>query len=97
MIGHYIRVGIASRSLTGLMHDAVEDGWWPAAWAWKSLDAISRRDGETYQDYILRLKADPLATRIKLVDLVDNLTRNGGPSDSLRKRYRKAFLTLTDA
>jgi hypothetical protein len=95
-LGHCIRVGLASRSLTGLMHDAVEDGWWPRSLAWPALEAISRRKGETYHCYILRVRGHPLARRIKMADLVDNLTRGSGPNRSLRRRYRKALMTLTE-
>jgi hypothetical protein len=95
-IGHCIRVWLASRSLTGLMHDSVEDGWWPRALAWPTLEAVSRRESETYHCYILRVRENPKAVRVKLADLVDNLTRGGGPHESLRHRYRKALMTLTE-
>lgn len=95
MIGHAFRVFIASRSITGLFHDAVEDGWLPRWIMWRSLDAITRRDGEVYADYIERVALDPVARRVKICDLNDNLTRGGGPHASLRQRYRRALLRLT--
>ena len=91
---HYLRVGFRSRHITGFMHDAVEDGWWPRWAMWRSLDAITRRDHERYFDYIKRVSENEIATRVKLVDLHDNLTRNGGPSTSLRKRYERAVSML---
>lgn len=69
---------------------------------WDALVAITRKeeqmDGkvvkEVYKDYILRVKANPLATKVKLADLEDNLSRKGA-SDSLRKRYEEAVRVLT--
>lgn len=93
-LGHYWRVGVASRSLTGFMHDAVEDGWWPKWAMWPALDAITRREGETYAAYIDRVAANVTATIVKRADLRDNMTRNGGPPDSLKMRYINALARL---
>lgn len=93
---HSIRVGLASQSITGFMHDAVENGFWPRRLMWPELDAITRRDGEVYTDYIRRVKANPTARRVKLFDLIDNLTRGGGPSKSLRQRYLRAIYYLLE-
>lgn len=80
----------------GLFHDTVEDGylsrwllWWPA------LDAMTRRDGEAYSAFIDRAAAHPVARRVKLADVRDNLSRNGGPPrESLRTRYVAALAKL---
>lgn len=69
---------------------------------WDALVAITRKeekkDGkivrEVYKDYILRVKTNPLATKVKLADLEDNLSRDGA-SDSLCKRYEEAIRVLT--
>lgn len=37
-----------------------------------AVDAISKRDGETHEAYIERVKANPLACYVKLHDLMDN-------------------------
>ena len=71
--------------VVGWLHDTVEDteltlsdiealfGGETAA----SVDAITRRRGEAWQAYLERVKADPLARRVKISDLIDNsdLTR----------------------
>lgn len=77
------------------MHDAVEDGWWPSALAWPALDAITRRDGETYFEYITRCRENDFARQVKLIDLRDNLNRGSGPKPSLKKRYEKAQAVLS--
>lgn len=96
---HPLHVAIHSgHPLLGLMHDAVEDGHLPRVllrW-WPSLDAITRRDTETYFDYIERVAANPAARRVKICDLQHNLTRGGGPRASLAKRYRRALARLSN-
>jgi len=68
-----------------LLHDVVEDcGKKKAAKLLKQhefsaqvlegLDAITRRHGECWNDYIERIKGNPLARIVKLVDLEDNMT-----------------------
>lgn len=73
----------------GLLHDVVEDGYLPT-WLlryWPAWDAITRRDGETYREYIQRVKANPLARKIKIMDLTHNLERNNGKYPSLITRH----------
>lgn len=57
-----------------------------------AVDALTKRDGEAYDDYLARVKADDLATKVKLADLKDNsdLSRLGrDPTDEDRKRLDK--------
>ncbi len=57
----------------------------------EAVDAISRRDGETYFGYIERVKLDNVARLVKIADLNDNLLgREHPPSPPLAKRYEKA-------
>ena len=97
-VGHWLYVARHSGyPLLGLLHDAVEDGYLPAALTrvWPGLDAITRRSGEQYADYIERVAQHPAARRVKLTDLGHNMTRNGGAPASLMRRYRKARARLS--
>ena len=38
-----------------------------------ALDCLCKRENETYENYIRRIKPNPLACRIKLADLQDNM------------------------
>src|SRR5215217_9307971 len=38
-----------------------------------AIDHLSRRDGESYDNFIQRIKPNPLALRVKLGDLRDNM------------------------
>jgi (p)ppGpp synthase/HD superfamily hydrolase len=60
------------------------------------VDAVSRRDPESYPAYIERVSQDPLATMVKRQDLRENSSRLP-PDHSLQKRYAKALKRLTRA
>lgn len=63
------------------------------------VDALTRRPKEPYQDFIQRLKPDPIARKIKLADLADNMrvtrlpTIDAAAAERLEK-YRQAWLVL---
>ncbi|MDH0646094.1 GTP pyrophosphokinase [Pseudomonas sp. GD03858] len=64
-----------------------------------ALLALSRRDGESYETFVVRLGVDPLARQVKLADLADNsdLSRipSPGPADLARlSRYQQASAYL---
>ena len=92
------------------MHDAIEDGYisWEEAVdlmgqmegsdrIMQILDAVTRREGEMYTDYIDRVSQDEDATMIKRADLRNNMGRGGGAKESLMKRYKKAVAQLDAA
>lgn len=106
---HPLRVMFAMSTLderiVAVLHDVVEDNPdYPLTRLWVegirgglaiSVDAITRRRGEPYDAYLQRLSFDPLATRVKLADLADNLddTRLQVITDADRQRrdrYRNA-------
>jgi (p)ppGpp synthase/HD superfamily hydrolase len=67
-----------------------------------ALDALTRRDGETYDEYIGRIVKNKIAGHVKMCDLFDNmdLSRIKNPSDADHervKKYRKAEDRIFDA
>ncbi|MGJ7039203.1 (p)ppGpp synthase/HD superfamily hydrolase [Shinella sp. BE166] len=56
-----------------------------------AVDALTRRPGETYEDFILRVSRNPDARKVKIADLRDNL-RPG--AEHLRPRYEAALKVL---
>jgi (p)ppGpp synthase/HD superfamily hydrolase len=56
-----------------------------------AIDALSRRDGEPYEDYVARAGRDPLARRVKLADLADNMDvrRLAGVDEAARQRLER--------
>ena len=64
-----------------------------------AIEAITRKKGEEWEDYLLRVKKNDLARRVKINDLLDNsnLTRLTVItfSDILRQqKYNKALMFL---
>lgn len=85
-----------------LLHDVIEDtattpeelrAQFPAT-VCDAVEALTRRPGEDYFDYVRRAGANPLARAVKLADLAHNLdaTRTAPESVSAErmKKYRRA-------
>ena len=103
-----LRLETNEERIAGVLHDVVEDcGWtigqlraqgFPEA-ALSAIDSVTRRDTETYEEFVFRAKADPIGRRVKLADLADNsdLSRLAEVTDRDRARlekYLRAIETL---
>ena len=94
-----------------VLHDVVEDN---KHWSFERLDRegfsadiieiidhLTRRDDESYEEYVARAGNHPVARKIKLADLRDNMdmtrlaTFDDAASERLR-RYHRAWHTLND-
>jgi (p)ppGpp synthase/HD superfamily hydrolase len=71
-----------SAKITAILHDVVEDSDWTLERLREegfdelivnAVDALSRRENESYDAYIERLLPDRLARQIKIADLQDNM------------------------
>lgn len=107
---HPIRLMIQMDSedamMAAVLHDVVENSVWTLDDLRKegfsnevlnAVDSLTHRDkeGEDYWDYIQRAKSDPIAIKVKLADLEDNLNpdRLNEVTEKDEKRfdrYRKA-------
>jgi (p)ppGpp synthase/HD superfamily hydrolase len=101
-----LRLSSNDERVVAVLHDVCEDcpGWTfdrlraegfsePVLAA---LDSVTKRDGETYEDFVRRAAADPIGRAVKLADLQDNcdLSRISKPSERDFQRiekYRKAI------
>lgn len=93
-----------------VLHDVVEDTDWTlerlreegfSEGVVSAVEAVTRRDGEDYFDFVRRAAAHPMARAIKRADLIDNLdlSRIASPSskDFARlKRYEQALALLEE-
>lgn len=68
--------------MAGVLHDVVEDtpvtleDLQAAGYSLEvvaAVDSLTRRDDESYEDYLVRCRANPIALRVKLADLQDNM------------------------
>lgn len=103
-----LRVASAEERIAAVLHDVVEDCGWTlkrlAAEGFsksviEAVDALSRRPGETYEDFVRRAGEDPIGRRVKIADLEDNSdpSRIASPTQKDRDRiekYRKALAVL---
>ena len=113
-IGHPLRVMEMGRTedekIVGVLHDVVEDTDWTfealaeEGFSKEVIDALrcvtKLSDNENYDDFIERVKKNPLAVAVKINDLTDNMDIRRLPylsdKDVKRlKKYLKAYKRLT--
>jgi (p)ppGpp synthase/HD superfamily hydrolase len=105
------RVRTEPEQIVAVLHDVVEDTDWrledlklegfPEPLL-KALDCVTKREGEHYEDYIRRAGSLPLARRVKLADLEDNMDvrrmSTVGPDELKRlAKYLTAWKVLSPA
>ncbi len=106
-----VRVTGEHERMAAVLHDVVEDTphtlddlrrrGCPEAVV-EAVDCLTRRDGETYDEFLRRLLPNPVARRVKLADLEDNLdlSRIAQPTErdfERMERYRAAVVLLRAA
>jgi (p)ppGpp synthase/HD superfamily hydrolase len=85
-----------------LLHDTLEDA--PSFTAGRlrelgipdniieAVEAITKRDGEDYDAYLERVKANPIASKVKIADMLSNLADT--PSEKQKAKYAKGLKAL---
>lgn len=92
-----------SERIVAILHDVIEDthitlddlrayGFSEPVLA--ALDSVTRREGEAYDAFIQRAKADPIGRKVKSADLVDNMDLSRIPMVGQRDRDRVMKYTL---
>lgn len=100
-----LRVSTEAERITAVLHDVVEDceGWsferlrteGFSSEIIEALQSVSKRDGESYEDFVKRACENPIGRRVKMSDLHDNcdLSRISSPTPKDHERiarYRSA-------
>jgi len=103
------RVNNEKEKIVAILHDVVEDTDWTFAALKKegfpkdiiaALDCVTKREGEPYEKLVKRSGSNPLALRVKLADLEDNMDIRRMPKideDALERlrKYHHAWHYLT--
>ncbi|MBM3795263.1 MAG: HD domain-containing protein [Acidobacteria bacterium] len=107
-----LRLSAGEERIVGVLHDVVEDTGWTLAGLREAgfsesiveaVDAMTRRDGESYEDFVARAGRNPIARNVKLADLDDNSDASRLPSpltanDRTRlEKYARSRATLLAA
>jgi (p)ppGpp synthase/HD superfamily hydrolase len=101
-------VGSEAAKMAAVLHDVVEDtavtledlaAWGYPAEVVEAVDALSRRPGESYEAFVERCRACPLAREVKRADLEDNMDVRRLPVVRERDlarlaKYHRAWLRL---
>ena len=102
-------VGRHAAAAVAYLHDVVEDTpctldhlvrlGFDESLIVRPVDILTRRDGETYFDYIRRIvkSGDTTALAVKRADLLDHLRDTAAIPDGLAARYRKALAMIDGA
>lgn len=104
-----LRVAPGAQQIVAVLHDVVEDsdvtfedlereGF--SAEVIAGLRAVTKIEGESYEDFVARAALDPVGSKVKLADLAENsdLSRIAQPSQKDLERvekYRKAIAYLS--
>lgn len=95
--------------IVAVLHDAIEDSDLKITdlvqqgfpdFIVKAIAAITKLDGEAYEDYILRVKSNAIARKVKIADLTHNMdiSRIANPTEKDFQRlekYQKVLQELT--
>lgn len=105
-----LKVDTDSERMAAILHDVVEDttvtlkdlrdAGYPEP-VLEAVDCLTRRKGELYEDFIRRIKPNPIARKVKLADLEDNMDLSRIPrpeSKDLERadKYRRFWTELRE-
>ncbi len=95
-----LRLSTPDERMAAVLHDVLEDTDWSrmdleregfSRAVLDAVEALTRRSDETYEDFLHRVSLNPIALRVKLADLEDNLdaSRIAQPTDRDVRRMEK--------
>ncbi len=102
------RMNTDDEKMAAVLHDVIEDSACTlddlrkegfSAVVLQAVDHLTRREGEDYLTYIERLKPNPIARKVKLADLEDNMDLRRLPTLSAKDverlaRYHQVWVML---
>ena len=105
-----LRMNSEATMMAAVLHDVVEDTDWTLARlreegfpdeVLEAVDCLTHRDGESYQEFVERVRTNRIARQVKVADLEDNMNimriNQLGAKDLERlEKYHKAWCVLTN-
>jgi (p)ppGpp synthase/HD superfamily hydrolase len=105
-----LRMDTETETIAAILHDIVEDTRWTKDDLRKEgfseevlevVDCLTRKEKESYEEFIERVKLNPIARKVKLADLEDNMDvkRIKEPKEKdweRLKKYHRAWMRLKD-
>jgi (p)ppGpp synthase/HD superfamily hydrolase len=106
-----LRMDTEAAMMAAVLHDVVEDTEWTLdrlreegipEEVLEAVDRLTHRDGESYEEFVERVRTNPTARQVKIADLEDNMNirriNQLGASDLERlEKYHRAWRVLRGA
>jgi (p)ppGpp synthase/HD superfamily hydrolase len=106
-----MRMDSEAAMMAAVLHDVVEDTGWTLEQlrdegfpdeVLTAVDCLTHRDGESYQEFVERVRTNPIARQVKVADLEDNMNirrmnQLGAKELERLEKYHKAWRVLTNA
>ena len=106
-----MRMTSEAAMMAAVLHDVVEDTDWTferlreagfSDEVLEAVDCLTHREGESYQEFVERIRANPIARQVKIADLEDNMnirriSQLGAKDLERLEKYHRAWCVLTSA
>ena len=104
-----LRMDTEAAMMAAVLHDVVEDTEWTlerlrevgfSEEVLEAIDCLTHREGESYEEFVERVRTNPIARQVKIADLEDNMNvrriNQLGPKELERlEKYHRAWWVLT--
>jgi (p)ppGpp synthase/HD superfamily hydrolase len=104
-----LRMSSEAAMMAAVLHDVVEDTDWTlerlreagfADEVIEAVDCLTHREGESYEEFVGRVRTNPVARQVKVADLEDNMNirriaRLGAKDLERLEKYHRAWRALT--
>jgi (p)ppGpp synthase/HD superfamily hydrolase len=104
-----LRMETEAAMMAAVLHDVVEDTEWTlerlreagfSEEVLEAVDCLTHREGESYQQFVERVRTNRIARQVKIADLEDNMNvrrmNQLGPKELERmEKYHRAWRVLT--
>jgi (p)ppGpp synthase/HD superfamily hydrolase len=106
-----LRMDSEAAMMAAVLHDVVEDTDWTlerlreegfSDEVLEAVDCLTHREGESYPEFVERVRANPVARQVKIADLEDNMnirriSQLGAKDLERLEKYHRAWCVLTGA